>query len=132
MKGVYEQDKETFERRINKLAREEAEMEGEPAEKFDSESGRWFFGVNNRNRGSVHSDIWQGTVAELADCNLIAVHPVSGWWKQRKNLKKQETKTRYSLIIGLEMEEEVGGRDVDLYTEIQNEIKVQLPVEVTV
>lgn len=131
MKGVYE-DEDTFKERINKIARDEVQDEDEPKAKYDSEPGRWFFGVDNRNRGSIHSDIWIGIVADLAECNLIAVHPVVGWWKQRTHLGKRETKTRYSLIVGLEMEEIINGVDINLYSEVQNEISVSNPVEIKI
>jgi hypothetical protein len=55
--------KDDFLKRINKAAREE--NEGRP--NTQSASGHWFFGANARNKGSIHSDIWQGTAAELAD-----------------------------------------------------------------
>ena len=36
-------------------------------------------------RGSVHSDAWTGTAAQLASSNLIAIYPVGGWWRYRRD-----------------------------------------------
>ena len=30
-------------------------------------------GANGRNKGSIHSDIWEGSAADLADSGVIAV-----------------------------------------------------------
>lgn len=86
-----------FRRRINIAAREEnEEVNG------NTGSQRWAIGVNNRSTGSMHSDFWEGTAADLATCNHIAVYPIIGWWRERKNLEKVENETRYSLIISLD------------------------------
>ena len=89
-------------------------------------SSRWLLGANNRNVGSIHSDIWYGTAAELATSNLIAVYPTTGWWKGRPNLKRGDSKIRYSLVVSISTPK----TDVDLYnmvmTEIRSEIEVML------
>lgn len=84
-----------------------------------NDSSRWLLGANNRNVGSLHSDIWSGTASQLAESNMVIVYPKSGWWKTRANLKKYHAKIRYSLIISIEAPEV----DIDLYTAIQTEIK---------
>jgi hypothetical protein len=61
-----------FRRRVNRIAR--AEVEG-----FDSTSGdgeSWLLGPQLRTRGSLHSDVWRGTAAELAEKGFVAVYPV--------------------------------------------------------
>src|SRR5690606_17968744 len=52
---------EIFYKRMNKASREENE-------KISGKSGseRWQLGTNNRSNGSIHSDIWEGTAADLA------------------------------------------------------------------
>ncbi|HSH64345.1 MAG TPA: hypothetical protein VLB84_00775, partial [Bacteroidia bacterium] len=109
---------ERFKKRINALAQEVEDdyvnMKGE----------RWVIGKNQRDFGSIHSDYWIGTAAELSTCNMFTVYPVTGWWKERTNLKKVETKTRYSLIISLETEQE----NVELYTTILNKVKVPIKI----
>lgn len=110
-----------FRRRVNIAAREEdEEVSG------NSGSERWVIGSKNPNRttGTIHSDYWEGTAAELATCNHIAVYPVIGWWRERKHLGKVENRTRYSLIISLE----TPAQDVQLYTTIKNIIEI--PIEI--
>jgi hypothetical protein len=86
---------------------------------------RWLIGSQTCSRGSVHSDIWQdATAAEVAGCNLIAVHPVIGWWRERKHLGKVEKATRYSLIETIETPAE----DIDIYTIVESKVAVTIPV----
>jgi subtilase family protein len=113
------EDEEDFRKRVNLEAREENE-------EFIGSSGsnRWIIGTNNRSNGSIHSDYWEGTAADLSTCNLISVFPVIGWWRERKHLGKVENSTRYSLIISLE----TPAQDVELYTTVKNMIEV--PIEI--
>jgi hypothetical protein len=113
--------KEEFKQRINKAARDEEYEKG-----FTSSDNRWIIGKDNRSIGSVHSDIWEGTAADIAACNLIAVYPVIGWWRERHNLKKYNSKTRYSLLVSLE----TPVTDVELYTSIINKISTPITVEI--
>lgn len=104
-----------FVKRINNAAREKGEK--------GFTSNKWLIG-ERRNVGSIHSDIWSGTGAEAAFCNLVAVYPVIGWWRERSNLNCYMNKTRYSLIITIHTEE----TEVDLYTPIIT--KIGIPVEI--
>lgn len=108
-----------FKKRINREARDKNDI-------INSNSGseRWTIGSNNRNNGSIHSDIWEGTASDLATCNLLAVFPVIGWWRERNHLGKVENKTRYSLIVSLE----TPAQDVQLYTTVKNIIEI--PIEI--
>lgn len=110
---------DVFRKRINIAAREENED-------FKSNSGadRWKVGKDNRSNGSIHSDYMEMTAAELSECNHIAVYPVIGWWRERKNLGKVENQTRYSLIISLE----TPAQDVELYTTVKN--LIEIPIEI--
>lgn len=109
-----------FRKRVNKAARDEdEEVNGK------SGSNRWVIGTNNRSSGSIHSDFWEGTAADLATCNHIAVYPVIGWWRERKHLGKVENKTRYSLIISLE----TPAQDVELYTTVKTMIEVPIEIQ---
>lgn len=87
---------------------------------------RWIYGVNSRNSGSIHSDRMKMTGAEMADCNLVAVYPKTGWWYTRNSQKKYNSTTRYSLIIGLSTPEE----DVDLYTPVSTQIEMPIDIEI--
>ena len=82
-------------------------------------------GANNRVLGSVHSDIWEGTAADIATCNLIAIYPVLGWWRERKHLGNVEKRTRYSLIVSLI----TPPQDINIYTPI--EAIIRTPVTIT-
>ncbi|MBE0515289.1 S8 family peptidase [Sulfurimonas sp.] len=114
--------KDEFTRRINTAARNEEN--GHPG--TESTSNHWVIGSNNRNKGSIHSDIWKGTAAELADSNLIAVYPGIGWWKERNHLHKWNSNTRYSLIVSIS----TTSTEVDLYTPVETQIKVATAIEV--
>jgi hypothetical protein len=116
------EDLDTFRRRINVAAREDDdEVRG------GSGSERWKLGKNSQKNGSIHSDIWEGTAAELATCHYVAVYPVIGWWRERKHLGKVENQTRYSLIISLE----TPTQDVELYTTIRNMIEVPVEIQIS-
>lgn len=75
-------------------------------------------------RGSVHSDIWQGTAADLLSMRHIAVFPVTGWWRTRRSQERWESRLKYSLIVSLESENQT----LDIYTEIENQIKVPVTI----
>ena len=62
--------------------------------------------------------------ADLANCGLIAVYPVSGWWRERKHLECWDRQARYALIVTIETPE------TDVYTSIANQIAVPTSVEI--
>lgn len=111
--------RQTFLKRINQLER----PEGFAATGSDN----WQIGSNTRNKGSLISDMWIGTAAELAEQSLVAIIPESGWWKTRKHLNRTNQKTRYSLIISLETEKQ----DVNIYNEIINIIRTPTVITTT-
>ena len=78
-------------------------------------------------RGSVHSDCWTGTAAQLASSNLIAVHPVTGWWRYRRDQEVVERKARYSLIVSISTDD----TSVDLHTMVANEIQTRIKAQPT-
>ena len=105
-----------FRKRVNLAARDEDEGSpgrggGDPA---------WLIGARGRHRGSLHSDIWMGTAADLASRGVIAVYPTAGWWKTRQALERYEKAARYALVISIRAPEV----DVDLCTEVANRIAV--------
>jgi hypothetical protein len=73
-----------------------------------------------RSRGSIHSDYWRGTAVALAEKGHIAVFPVSGWWRERKHLKRWDRKARYSLIVTIKTPSE----EIDIYTPVANLVLV--------
>jgi hypothetical protein len=84
-------------------------------------------GGQARDKGSIHSDIWQGSAQDLATSNLIAVSPVIGWWRERSHLNKWNRKTRYSLIVSISTPDQ----EVDVYTPVAIKLGVPVPVEIT-
>jgi len=109
-----------FRYRINSLARLEEE-----GTRSGGDDPNWLIGKQNRHKGSLHSDIWKGSAADLASRGIIGVYPTLGWWKTRTALEKYNSKTKYSLIVSIHAPEV----DVDLYTAVQNQIET--PVEIT-
>lgn len=105
------EDKEIFIKRINKNSRDKNEDKPDSS----SPSDHWLIGSDNRNKGSIHSDIWRGTAVELASSNLIAISPRIGWWRERHNLERYNNSTRYSLIVSISTPE----NEVDIYTPVQ-------------
>jgi hypothetical protein len=60
-----------FRKRLNQRALDEDE--DRPAAGGDAAS--WFLGEVARNKGSIHSDIWVGTAADLAERGWVGVYP---------------------------------------------------------
>jgi hypothetical protein len=113
---------DVFRASINKIANDQlGDYDGR-----EGDPGGWQLGPSLRTRGSLHSDTWIGTVADLLDMNTIAVYPVSGWWKYRSAQNRWENSVRYSLIVSIDVPDE----DVDIYTEVENQIVTQVEVDV--
>ncbi|QDT64748.1 S8 family peptidase [Calycomorphotria hydatis] len=79
-------------------------------------------------RGSIHSDCWSGTAAQLASSNLISVYPVTGWWRYRRDRDVVERRARYSLIVSISTDD----TSVDLHTMIKDEITTRVKSLATV
>lgn len=117
------------------LARINWAMRGEDDEPSQSDSPEWRIGPQTRNRGSIHSDVWVGSAADLAAKDAIAVYPVIGWWRDPKRPDRCERPARYALVVSIESdaaELEIEGVtvSVDFYTEIVNAIAVSEQVEI--
>ena len=109
--------------RLNLAAREEGQ-----APDTSADSSRWTIGSNARDRGSIHSDIWRGTAASMARTNLIGVYPIVGWWRERPHLGRWGRKTRYSLVVSLDTQEQ----DIDIYTPVAAEVGILTPIEIEI
>lgn len=116
-----EENNDGFRRRVNQASREDGINQGAGA--GDSEG--WFLKPRMRTKGSIHSDVWKGTAAQLATKNLIAVYPVGGWWRDLKRQQRWNSIARYSLIVSIKTE----AQDVDIYTTIQNQIENIIEIE---
>lgn len=102
-----------FKKRITKTAQEEGDTVS-----FKEDKG-WFLGTELRNRGSLHSDIWTGTAADLAAKDAIVVYPVGGWWKDRPVHNRWDEQIRYALIVSIR----VMGEGADIYTPVATLMK---------
>ncbi|MDH0773658.1 S8 family peptidase [Delftia tsuruhatensis] len=129
VKGASE-DEARFTQRINKLDRLEAEDLDEDESLSDPDRNEWQIGAQLRARGSVHSDVWVGTAAQLREKSHIAVFPVGGWWKDWPGAERADKSTRYSLVISLRTIHEMDV-PVDLYTPIATEIAIVNAVDIT-
>lgn len=112
---------EDFRQRINKEA---IETEEKVTSTVTGDSG-WFLGPKTWNRGSIHSDIWEGTAAELAQKDSIGIYPVGGWWRYNSRCEGWNKTARYALIVSLRVVNDV---EVDIYTPISNKIKQTVPI----
>lgn len=112
---------QTFRARLNDLARAEeagtAATGPEPA---------WVLGPVARHVGSIHTDIWRGSAAELADSGMIGVYPIGGWWKNNNRDERLELDVRYALLVSLGTPDET----VDLYTPILAALPVPVAIAV--
>ena len=90
----------------------------------DDTTDGWVIGDENRRRGSLHTDTWEGTGANLAQMGHLIVYPVNGWWRLRPQHKRFNDRIRYALIVSIE----TLGLDVDLYAAIQAEIAQSITV----
>jgi hypothetical protein len=111
-----------FRRRINKAERED---KGDRSRERDSKD--WFLGPDLREHGSIHSDTWSGSAAELATRNKIAVFPVVGWWREQLKLGRSDRRARFSLIVSIE----TPPTEVDIYAAVEAQIGVTVPAVVS-
>lgn len=109
-----------FKKRITKDAHEEGDTVS-----FKEDTG-WFLGAELRNRGSLHSDVWAGTAADLAAKDAICVYPVGGWWKDRPTHNRWNEPIRYALIVSIR----VMGDEADIYTPVVTLVRQTLGIEI--
>jgi hypothetical protein len=103
-------------RRVNAADRGDDEVVDE-----SSDLDEWDLG-QLRKRGSLHSDVWRGTAADLADKQAIAVCPVNGWWRFRhRDPDVCERTARYALVVSIETDAE----GVDIYTPVLNQVAIE-------
>ena len=104
---------------MNRAAASEEDQTTQPASTTDS----WVLGTNQRNKGSLHQDIWKGHGAELATTGVLAIHAVGGWWKYNSRKDRQDLSLRYALLVSLR----TPMQEVDIYTPIATSIG--MPIE---
>lgn len=105
--------------RISKIAEDEAgpEIEGKDG---------WDFGSNRRDVGSLHIDQLTCPASDLARRNLLAVHPVTGWWKAKGTSNPEQRSARFALIVEID----TGTVDADIYTETKTKADLLLAQKV--
>jgi hypothetical protein len=108
-----------FRARINRAV----ELEEQGAQVDPGPDG-WFLGTL-RDAGSIHSDYWRGTGAELGRRDGIAIYPVGGWWKEMRVLQRYDRSVRYSLLVSLR----ASAGAIDIYTPIQTAIRTAIQIE---
>ena len=116
IKRPTDMDDKEFLQRITKAAWDE----DQDAVTVATDDRSWTIGPNLRCKGSIHSDVWTGTAAQLAASGVVAVYPVTGWWKERPNMDRWSRTAKYSLILSLETD----AIQTDLYTPIANLIGI--------
>ena len=110
----------TFRKRINK--KELADGEGKP--KGSSDIAEWKLG-ELRDLGSLHQDFWEGSAADLAERGVIAIYPVSGWWKDMPKRDRSAFGARYALVVSIETD----AQGADLWTPVAQEVGLATEVE---
>ncbi|MEJ7725551.1 MAG: S8 family peptidase [Actinomycetes bacterium] len=108
-----------FRKRLNDRALEEEERR--VARGSDAEE--WLLGPQSRTAGSLHHDVWTGTAADLADRGVLAVYPVSGWWKDSTSRDGSDRGAPYALVVSIEAPDV----DVDLWTPVAQELGIPVP-----
>ncbi|HQC99174.1 MAG TPA: S8 family peptidase [Aquabacterium sp.] len=101
-----------FAERINAAVNADVKRAKPPAD------SNWLIGERLRTRGSLVSDSWKGSAADLAERGLLAVFPVNGWWRTRPGLNAHARKARYSLVVSIEAPEV----ETDIYADVAQRI----------
>ncbi len=109
-----------FRSRVNRAARNEEE-----GSRTGGDDPQWLIGKQTRHRGSLHSDIWRGSAADLASRGVLAVYPALGWWKTRTRLERYDKAAPYTLIVSIHAPEV----PVDLYAAVATQIALRVAIE---
>jgi len=113
-----------FRLRINAFGRDEEY----DADAHHGDTGTWLLGTNTPTNGSIHSNVWTGTAAELANRSHIAVYPTMGWWKTRPGEGRFTRSVRYSLVVSIETPDVA----TDIYTPVAVQVGIAAPVPIEI
>ncbi len=116
-----DENAQRFMARISKLAET-------PAGPKSNEEDLWEYGSNRRDVGSIHIDQLTCKASDLARRNLLAVHPVEGWWKSKSRLRDELPKCRYALIIEIDGEH----LQTELYAEVNAAIEALIATQTVI
>lgn len=98
----------------------------DPVGPQSEEEDLWDFGSDRRDVGSLHIDQLTCRASDLARRNLLAVHPVAGWWKNKALLQGVLPKVRFALIVEIDTQ----AIEADLYAEVQTSIANTAAVQI--
>lgn len=87
-------------------------------QQLDEDDG-WSFGRNRRDVGALQIDEMQCKASDLARRNILAVHPVAGWWKSKSIPAPDKLTARFALIVEIDAEH----TSADIYSETITAIK---------
>ncbi|MEQ1622885.1 MAG: S8 family serine peptidase [Methylococcales bacterium] len=96
----------------------------EDEQQISTKDPDWKLGDQNRHKGSLHQDIWEGTAADLASRGFLAIYPAMGWWRTRPKLERFKLPVRYSLIVSIRTPE----TDVDIYNAVAQQLEIAAPI----
>ncbi len=111
-----EEKPDAFRARINQRVRDE----DDGSYTGGGTDPNWKLGPDLRHLGSLHSDMWIGTATALAERGILAVYPVTGWWKTREKEGRYDKKARYALIVSIRTPK----TDIDLYNAIEDLVTI--------
>lgn len=107
------EDRNAFKERINAAVNVGAQRAKPPTDQ------NWLIGERLRTRGSLVSDCWKGSAADLAERGQLAVYPVNGWWRTRPGQNAHARKARYSLLVSIEAPDV----ETDIYADVAQKIQ---------
>lgn len=116
----HQESEENFLARINAAAAME-----ENEQHTNHQDPEWWLGEQQRHKGSLHQDVWEGTAAELASRGYLAVYPAMGWWRTRQKLERYDLSAHYTLIVSIRSPE----TKIDLYSAVA--AKIPTPVVIS-
>ena len=96
------------------------QLDGEKKFQREVDEG-WQFGSNAVSAGSLHCDVWTGQAAKLLTRDMLAIYPVTGWWKHSKDPKFKSKACRYSLIVSIKSDD----TKIDLHTPIGTPVNLE-------
>jgi hypothetical protein len=113
-----------FKARINAYGREE----NYDADAHENDAGSWTLGTSPPSNGSIHSNIWTGTAAQLANRSHIAIYPTLGWWRTRPSENRYDQWASYSLVVSIETPD----MQTDIYTPVAVQVGIPVPIEIEI
>ena len=123
---------ETRERMLNRLSSASwpttNQRSRRPPQTVISDAREWELRSQLQTRGSIHSDYWTGTAATLANSDIVAIYPVTGWWREQPRLGFVEKRTRYALIVTISTD----AADIELYQAVDDEIAIRARTETAI